>query len=229
MASGTVSCLTRRGYFSASGAQLLTDGAPVVAQLDGNGGFSVQLDTYDDILKPTPYAMVVCDAQGKFLMERFLYFQGGGAQILNNVPNQNDGSAFAPQYPSDTGYRLIQGSFGSSAANGTVTFKLYQQAFAAEGVQVVPTPLTYNLDGSGDLPAGVYLYLSADLKPNTVYLVTVNDSNGNEISKATKYPSPETMPAVTDLNDLSPSVPVAGVAYPTVPGVFFSAVPWKKS
>jgi hypothetical protein len=162
-------------------------------------------------------------------MQRNVVFSGSGSIPLNDVPVQNDGTAFPPQYPTDTGYRLIQGGFGSPAANGKVTFELYQQAVViASGVQIIPTPLTYQLDGSGNLPAGVYLYLSAALSPEIVYLVTVDDANGNELSKL-MYSLAETDPAICDLTDLSTSATVAGVTYSSIPGVFFAAVPWKKA
>ena len=229
VAFGSVS-FTRRATFSATGAQLITDGTPVVAQLDANGNFSVQLDTYDSIVKPTSYAMVVYDAQRNFLMDRFVYFQGGGTQMLNAVPNQNSGTDFPPQY-NDLGHRLIQGGFGSPAANGKVSFQLYQQAVvSASGVQIVPTSLIYQLDGSGNLPAGVYLYLSTALAPHTLYLIRVDDMNGNEIFKEMiSLSETSSVPSLTNLSDLSTSVTVPGVNYTSIPGVYFAAVPWKKA
>jgi hypothetical protein len=225
VANGSVSFALRE-YHDADGAVLLAAGTPVVASLDSNGAFSVSLPTFDSIVPATPYAMVVSDAQGNFLMQRNVVFSGSGSATLNNIPVLNDGSAFPPQYPSDTGYRLIQGGFGSPAANGSIIFKLYQPAVTTAGVQIVPTPLVYRLDGSGNLPGGVYLYLSAALAPNTVYLVSVFDVNGNLLSKA-MYSLSETAPAVTDLNDLSTEL-LPGVSYDGIPQVFFVAVPWQK-
>jgi hypothetical protein len=162
-------------------------------------------------------------------MDRFVYFQGGGTHIFNDVPEQNDGTAFPYQYPSDTGYRLIQGGFGSPAANGSIIFKLYQQAVTTAGVQIVDTPLTYQLDGSGNLPAGVYLYLQAELSPKTVYLVEVLDSKSNQLSKA-MYSLSTTAPGVTNLNDLATSIDTQGnIGYSNIPGSFWAAIPWLKS
>jgi hypothetical protein len=223
VANGVVS-FSRRAYFGASGAQLLTDGTPVVAQLDSNGSFSVQLYTYDSIVKPTPYAMVVYDAQGNFLIERFVYFQGGGTHIFNDVPEQNDGTAFPPQYV-ETGLRLIQGNFGLSAANGKAIFRIYQQCVTSSGVQIVPSDIVVQLDGSGVLPAN-YLYLQGGLKPFTVYLVRILGSNGNELSKL-MYSLAETAPAICNLTDLSAEL-IPGIEYSNIPGVFWVAVPWKK-
>lgn len=225
VAGGTVS-FTRRAYFSASGAQLLTDGTPDVAQLDSQGAFSIALDTFDNIVKPTPYKMVVYDAAGNYLMERNVSFSGGGTHLFNDQPDQQSGDNFKPQYASDTGLRLIEGSFGNQAANGAVSFGLMQQAVTA-GVQIVPSDIVVQLDGSGNLVTN-YLYLSAAMLPNTLYLVRVLDSNGVELSKL-MYSLSETSPAICNLNDLSPSPTVAGISYSSLPGVFFVASPWRKN
>ncbi len=62
---------TRRAYFDENSVQLLTDGIPVLVQLDGQGTFSIALQTFDDFVPVTPYRLQVFDRAGNFLMERF--------------------------------------------------------------------------------------------------------------------------------------------------------------
>ncbi len=108
---------------------------------------------------------------------------GSGTHEFNDTPEQESWSAFPPQY-ADTGFKELQGGFGSFAANGTCIFRLgSQQVVSSGGVQLVPSDIVVQLDGSGNIPSGVYLYLSTDLAPFSIYVVTVLDSRGKQIFK----------------------------------------------
>ena len=155
-------------------------------------------------------------------------FAGSGTHEFNDTPEQESWSAFPPQY-ADTGFKELQGGFGSFAANGTCIFRLSQQVVSSGGVQLVPSDIVVQLDGSGNIPSGVYLYLSTDLAPFSIYVVTVLDSRGKQISRQ-MFSFSETSSGVCDLNHLATSVPATGLhyLYSNVPGIFWAAIPWHK-
>ncbi len=64
---GSVS-FARRAFYDENNVQLLTDGAPVTAQLDSRGHFSIVLQTFGDIIPVTPFEMVVRDSEKNYLM-----------------------------------------------------------------------------------------------------------------------------------------------------------------
>ncbi len=101
----------------------------------------------------------------------------------------------------------------------------------SDGIQIVPSDISLPLDANGDLPSGNYLYLSTGLSPFTLHVVTINRANGQQVSR-TLYSLSETSPGICNLTGhLQTFAPAPGLEYNYFlpPGIFWAAVPWKKT
>jgi hypothetical protein len=123
-------------------------------------------------------------------------------------------SALADTPKAITSSVCFQSATSVCLANGKVQLALSQPAtITSGGGQIVPPPVTIQLDSNGMVPAGAVIWASDQLTPRgTGYTVTITQSNGLVVSKPGVWVIQGIAPI--DISQIAPSAPA--VSYPPV-------------